>query len=62
MIYMNEKWKKLIEQFDENGYTPHDVQRIVHFYDVMMDTDKRLKKLYKEEENDSINNNSLHIE
>ncbi|MEH7076967.1 hypothetical protein [Neobacillus drentensis] len=57
---MNEMWKKLIEQFEENGYTPRDVQRIVHFYEVMMDTAKRLKKLYEDEENDSINRNTLH--
>lgn len=36
---MSEKCKKLIQQFEENGYTPSDIQRIVHFYDVTMETD-----------------------
>jgi hypothetical protein len=56
---MIENWNKLIEQFDRNGYTPQDVQRIVHFYDLMTETDKRLKKLYKDEKNDRNNPNSL---
>lgn len=59
---MNVKWIKLIDQFEKNGYTPKDVQRIVHFYDVLMDTDKRLKDLYEDEENDCTNRNTLHIQ
>jgi hypothetical protein len=62
MIYMNEKWKKLIQQFEENGYTPSDIQRIVHFYDVTMETDKMLKKLYKEEDNERTDSDFLHNE
>ncbi|MEH7490819.1 hypothetical protein V7177_01100 [Neobacillus niacini] len=58
---MNEQWKKLIEQFEENGYSPSDVQRIVHFYDLMMETDNRLKKLYEDEKNDGIDSDSLHF-
>jgi hypothetical protein len=57
---MNEKWLELIKQFEQNGYMPQDVQRIVHFYDVMMETDEQLKKLYEEEDNDSENCNTLH--
>jgi hypothetical protein len=59
---MNEKWKKLIQQFEENGYTPIDIQRIVHFYDVTMETDKMLKKLYEDEENECTDSNFLHHE
>ncbi|WHY01346.1 hypothetical protein [Neobacillus sp. DY30] len=59
---MNEKWKKLIQQFEENGYTPNDIQRIVHFYDVTMETDKMLKKLYEVEENELTDSDFLHDE
>jgi tRNA A37 N6-isopentenylltransferase MiaA len=62
MISMNEKWKKLIQQFEENGYTPNDIQRIVHFYDVMMETDKKLKKLYEDEENERTDSDFLYHE
>ncbi|MEH7012436.1 hypothetical protein V7087_16750 [Neobacillus niacini] len=54
MNIMDEKWKVLIDQFERTGYTPQDVQRIVHFYDVMMATDKRLKMLYEEDENEHL--------
>jgi hypothetical protein len=58
---MNEKRKKLIEQFEEIGYTPSDIQRIVHFYDVTMETDKMLKKLYEDEENEHTDSGFLHL-
>jgi hypothetical protein len=58
---MNEKRKKLIEQFEENGYTPTDIQRIVHFYDVTMETDKMLKKLYEDDENERTDSDFLHL-
>jgi hypothetical protein len=58
---MNEKWKKLIQQFEENRYSPGDVQRIVHFYDVTMETDKMLKKLYEDEENEHNDSGFLHL-
>ncbi|MEH6994247.1 hypothetical protein V7075_16250 [Neobacillus drentensis] len=57
---MNEKWKNLIQQFEENGYSPGDIQRIVHFYDVTMETDKMLKKLYEDEENEFTDSDFLH--
>jgi hypothetical protein len=60
MISMNEKWKKLIQQFEENGYTPSDIKRIVHFYDVTMETDKMMKKLYEDEENERADSDFLH--
>jgi hypothetical protein len=60
MIYMNEKREKLIQQFEEKGYTPSDIQRIDHFYDVTMATDKILKKLYKDEENERNDSDFLH--
>jgi hypothetical protein len=61
MISMNEKWKKLIQQFEENGYSPSDIQRIVHFYDVTMETDKMLKKLYEDDENEPTDSDFLHL-
>jgi hypothetical protein len=57
---MNEKWEKLIKNFEENGYEPEDIQMIVHFYDVMVETHGQLKKLYEEEKNDSIDSDTLH--
>lgn len=62
MICMNEKWKKLIEQFEKNGYTPNDIRRIIHFYDVTMETDKMLKKLYEDEEDEHTDSDFLHHE
>ncbi|MEH7093919.1 hypothetical protein [Neobacillus vireti] len=55
MIYMNEKWEKLIENFEENGYTPRDIQMIVHFYDMMKEQHKIMKKYY---EDDNIEHNN----
>lgn len=52
---MNSKWMKLIEQFEENGLTPWDVQRMVHFYESIMEQDKLLKKLYEAEKNETAN-------
>ncbi|MDR4948121.1 hypothetical protein [Neobacillus cucumis] len=49
---MNEKWKKLIENFEEMGYTPKDIQMIVHFYDTMTEQHKILKKYYEEDDNE----------
>lgn len=51
---MNEKWKKLIENFEENGYEPEVIQMIVHFYDMMKEQHKIMKKLYEEEKNERI--------
>ncbi|WHZ03409.1 hypothetical protein QNH48_01540 [Neobacillus sp. YX16] len=59
---MNEKWKKLIQQFEENGYTPRDIQMIVHFYNVTMETDKILKKMYEDEKNERTDSDFLHHE
>lgn len=46
---MNTKWKTLIENFEDNGYEPEDIQFIVHFYDIMIGQHKILKKMYEEE-------------
>jgi hypothetical protein len=60
---MYEKWRRLIDQFENNdGYTPSDIQRIVHFYDVMMETDNKLKKLYEDEENECTDSDFLYHE
>lgn len=47
-------WMKLIEQFEENGYKPQDIQRIVLFYEQTMANDKLLKEMYKKEKCDRI--------
>ncbi|MFB3164713.1 hypothetical protein ABLO26_25465 [Neobacillus sp. 179-J 1A1 HS] len=57
---MNEKWIKLVENFKENGNEPEDIQMIVHFYDVMMETHGRLKKLYEEEKDERKHSDTLH--
>lgn len=45
---MNEKWIKLIKNFEENGYSPEDIQMIVHFYDTMTEQHQLIKKYYEE--------------
>ncbi|MDQ1003946.1 hypothetical protein QFZ28_004346 [Neobacillus niacini] len=52
---MNEKWMKLIKNFEDNGYEPEDIQFIVHFYDTMLETHEQMKKLYEEEKNERNN-------
>ncbi|MEH7503314.1 hypothetical protein V7152_15095 [Neobacillus drentensis] len=52
---MNEKWNKLIEGFEENGYTPEEVQRIIMYYEMTKDIDEKLKKLYEEDKNERSN-------
>jgi hypothetical protein len=61
-IRLNEKWKKLIEGFKEEGYSPYDIQRIVKTYEVFMTYDEKLKKLYEEEKNEREHSNSLSSE
>lgn len=56
---MKEQWKKLIEEFEEKGYTPYDIQRIVMTYEMMMSYDEKIKKLYEDEKNDRIHPNTL---
>ncbi|MBT2736176.1 hypothetical protein [Bacillus sp. ISL-7] len=50
---MNEKWIKLIENFEEIGLTVRDVQFRVHFYDMMTEQHKIMKKYYEEDEDES---------
>lgn len=59
---MNEKWKRLIEEFEEKGYTPYDIQRIVMTYEMMMSYDEKIKKLYEDEENNRSHSDTLHFE
>ncbi|MEY2196885.1 hypothetical protein AB7942_29870 [Neobacillus sp. BF23-41] len=49
---MNEKWMKLIEECETNGYTPGEVQRILMYYEMTKDIDNKLKKLFEDEENE----------
>lgn len=51
---MKEKWTELIEQFKDNGYKPHDIQRIVMFYEQTIENDRLLKKMYEEENDESV--------
>jgi hypothetical protein len=57
---MNDKWKKMIENFEEKGYTPYDIQRIVMTYEMMMSYDEKIKKLYEDEANERNHPDSLH--
>jgi hypothetical protein len=41
---MNEKWQKLIENFKEMGYKPHDIKRIVMLYEMYQENDDLLKR------------------
>jgi hypothetical protein len=59
---MNEKWKRLIEEFEEKGYTPYDIQRIVMTYEMMMSYDEKIKKLHEDEENNRSHSDTLHFE
>jgi type II secretory pathway component PulF len=52
---MNEKWIKLMEELEENGYTPYEVQRIIMYYEMTKNMDENLKKLFEEEANERIN-------
>jgi Fic family protein len=57
---MNDKWKQLIEELAEKGYTPYDIERIVMTYEMMMSYDVKIKKLYEDEANERDNSDSLH--
>lgn len=46
---MNDKWKKLIEQFKDAGYRPEDIQRIVMVYEMVRENDEFLKGLKEKE-------------
>jgi hypothetical protein len=48
---MNDKWKQLIEECEENGYNPREVQRIIMYYEMTTGLDEKLKKLYEDEKN-----------
>jgi hypothetical protein len=50
---MYDKWKKLIEECEKNGYTPREVQRILMYYEMTSGIDEKLKKLYEEESNEA---------
>lgn len=56
---MIEKWKNLIDEFEEKRYSPYDIQRIVMTYEMMMSYDEKIKKLYEDEANDRNNPNTL---
>jgi hypothetical protein len=47
---MNEKWIKLINFFEKNGYQPNDIAMRVHFYDLMISQHQFFKKHYEEDE------------
>jgi hypothetical protein len=46
---MNDKWQKLINNFIELGYKPHDIQRIVMVYEMAKEHDELLKKTLEAE-------------
>jgi hypothetical protein len=52
---LNEQWTRLIEECEENGYTPYEVQRIIMYYEMTSGIDEKLKKLFEDEENERNN-------
>jgi hypothetical protein len=44
-----ERWLRLIEQFEKNGYKPQDIQRIVILYEMMKENDRLLKEAMEKE-------------
>jgi hypothetical protein len=44
---MKKSWMNLIEQFEKNGYTPQDIQRIVMVYEMTKENDELLKKSFE---------------
>jgi len=44
MININESWQKLIQKYEQNGYTPREVQRVLMFYEMTRDLDAKFKK------------------
>lgn len=56
---MLKKWKSLIENFESIGYTPRDVQMIVHFYETMTTQHELFKQYYKEDDENELDNRDL---
>jgi hypothetical protein len=50
--FMNEKWMKLFEQFDGEGYTPGEIKRIVWLYETIKFQDEKSKGLFEGNENE----------
>jgi hypothetical protein len=46
---MNDNWQKLIENFEEMRYKPHDIQRIVMVYESAKEHDELLKRAFENE-------------
>lgn len=42
---MKNKWMELVEGFEENGYKPSDIQRIVMVYEMAREHDEMLKEM-----------------
>lgn len=45
---MKKSWMELFEDFEENGYKPSDIQRIVMVYEMTREHDEMLKKMLEE--------------
>lgn len=48
---MEKKWLELCEGFEESGYKPSDIQRIVMVYEMSREHDEMLKKMLEEKNN-----------
>jgi hypothetical protein len=57
---MNEEWQQLSKEFKGKGYMPYDIQRIVMTYEMLMNYDEKIKKLYEDEANERNHPDSLH--
>lgn len=42
------KWMELFADFEESGYTPSDIKRIVMVYEMSREHDEMLKEMLKE--------------
>lgn len=49
---MDEKWLKLVEQFENAGYSPRDIQRMVMVYETAKINDEKFKNLPEDEQNE----------
>jgi hypothetical protein len=51
---MKEKWMKLFMDFEESGYDPKDIKRIVMVYEMTRENDEMLKEMLAEKPNEKL--------
>lgn len=50
---MKNKWMNLFIQFEESGYKPEDIKRIVMVYEMTKENDEMLKEMFENEKAES---------